>query len=183
METGVTPGHVALRWGARGLIRNPRHRGMAALTFRQFNRVFTNTWPADAARAAYERYSAPAPEQVITDRVLARVRWRDPSGLFSYSYDDRAPLLIIAAEHDALVPPSVAARNYQRYSSMAETDFPNFPDGPTSSCWSAAGRRSPTTFPGGSRVNRTAGRPGRSTCPPEAAGKRQAAPFVHMSDS
>ena len=31
------------------------------------------------------------------------------------------------AEHDALVPPSVVARNCQRYSSLAETDFAEFP--------------------------------------------------------
>lgn len=124
-----TPGAgvVALRWGARALIRNPRRSSTPALTFWQFNRAFTNTWPADAARAAYERYSAPAHEQVIIDRVLARLRWRRSSALFNYSYDDRAPLLIIAAEHDALVPPSVVAQNCERYSSMAETDFAQFP--------------------------------------------------------
>jgi pimeloyl-ACP methyl ester carboxylesterase len=123
-----TPGAgvVALRWGARALIRNPRRRSTATLTFRQFNQAFTNTWPADAARAAYERYSAPTPEQVIIDRALARLRWRRASA-FTYSYDDRAPLLIIAAENDALVPPSVVARNCQRYSSLAETDFADFP--------------------------------------------------------
>lgn len=110
-----TPGAgvVALRWGARTLIRNPS-RSTAALTFRQFNQAFTNTWPADAARAAYQRYSAPASKQVITDRVLVRLRWRRSPALFNYSYDDRAPLLIIAAEHDALVPPSVVARNWHR---------------------------------------------------------------------
>jgi pimeloyl-ACP methyl ester carboxylesterase len=122
-----SPPVVALRWGARALISNPRRRSTTALTFRQFNRAFTNTWPADAARAAYERYSAPADEQVIIDRMLGRLPWRRASA-FTYSYDDRAPLLIIAAEHDALVPPSVVARNCQRYySSLAETDFASFP--------------------------------------------------------
>jgi pimeloyl-ACP methyl ester carboxylesterase len=125
--TGIPgAGVVALRWGARTLIRNHRRHSPTALTFRQFNRAFTNTWPADAACAAYERYSAPAPEQVIIDRMLARLRWRRASA-FYYSYDDRAPLLIIAAEYDALVPPSVVARNYQWYSSLAETDFAEFP--------------------------------------------------------
>jgi pimeloyl-ACP methyl ester carboxylesterase len=118
-------GLVSLRWGARALASSLYRRNATSLTFQQFKGAFANTWPAEAARAAYERYSVPVAGQLIIDRLLAW-RWH-PSRLVNYYYDERAPLLMIAAKKDNMVPPSAVAENCRRYSSLAETDFAQFP--------------------------------------------------------
>jgi pimeloyl-ACP methyl ester carboxylesterase len=102
-------------------------RDIVTLTAEQFHYGFTNTWPEDEAKAAYERYAVPETGRIFFQDGLANFAWHSPAQV-DWKKADRAPLLITAGEHDHTVAASVSKANYEKYDkSAAVVDFIEFP--------------------------------------------------------
>jgi pimeloyl-ACP methyl ester carboxylesterase len=112
------------------LLHPSTRKGVVTLTPEQFNYGFTNTFPPDAAAAAYERYAVPETGRIFFEGALANYEMHSPIEI-DYAKPDRAPLLITAGEKDNTIPPSIARSAYEKYQkSPARTDFVEFPDVP-----------------------------------------------------
>ena len=87
-------------------------------TFESFRKGFANTLPESQMRAEYEAQCVPSPGRIFFDVVLgrgAKVNWKNPR---------RAPLLLIAAEHDRTVPAPMVKTNYKAQKKAGSaTDF------------------------------------------------------------
>lgn len=115
---------TALPW-----LVNPRNRGRAvSISPASFHYAFANT----LSRAESDRWHAelaiPAPGNVLFDMAFADLVPRaKAASAVRFSNSDRAPLLLVAADRDHLVPESVVYENFNRYRrSSAPTDFKVF---------------------------------------------------------
>lgn len=111
------------------LLRNPLARHKAIMpTAAQFNYGFTNTFPADAAKGAYERYAVAGSRNVYFDGVNASL---NPGTALrvDFAKSDRAPLLFIAGGMDHVIPASINRSNHKQYAkSGAVTELKEYPD-------------------------------------------------------
>ena len=97
-------------------------------SFGEFRYGFVHTLPLAEAREAYERHVVPESGRIFFEGALAPIDPRSPARV-NFANGTRAPLLLIAGEHDHVVPPVVNRRNYDAYRrSTARTDFREFPD-------------------------------------------------------
>lgn len=79
-------------------------------TRKSFATGFANTLPESQLGPEYDAQIVPSPGRIFYDVVLgrgARVNWKNPN---------RAPLLLIAAEHDRTVPTPMVKANYRAQS-------------------------------------------------------------------
>ena len=110
------------------VLKNPanNHRAVT-LTFEEFRYAFANTMTEEAARQAYDRYAVPGPGRVLFQAAFANL---NPHAATKADFrKDRAPLLLIAGEHDHTVPAVVdrsVAKHYEE--SPALTEYKEFPD-------------------------------------------------------
>jgi len=92
-----------------------------------FGGAFANTMTEEAARQAYDRYAVPGPGRVLFQAAFANL---NPHAATKADFrKDRAPLLLIAGEHDHTVPAVVdrsVAKHYEE--SPALTEYKEFPD-------------------------------------------------------
>jgi len=97
------------------------------LTFEQFHYAFANTMQEWAAREAYEHNAIPGPGRPIFEAALGNFNpWA--ANKVNHSNDDRAPLLLIAASEDHLVPAVLNRINRRLYQhSTAVTNYKEFP--------------------------------------------------------
>jgi alpha-beta hydrolase superfamily lysophospholipase len=122
---GLAPS--TLKAAAPAIAHPSKLRGVVTLTPEQFNYGFTNTWPADEAKAVYERYAVPETGRIFFQDGLANFHWHSPATI-DFKKSDRAPLLITVGEHDHIVPSSSARGTFKKYEkSDAVTDFVEFP--------------------------------------------------------
>ena len=78
--------------------------------------------PEEAA-AAYERYAVPETGRIFYEAGFANFRLHPPTEVH-FKNADRAPLLIVGAEHDQTVPASLSKAQFKRYErSTAKTDY------------------------------------------------------------
>jgi pimeloyl-ACP methyl ester carboxylesterase len=109
------------------VLKNPanNHRAVT-LTFDEFRYAFANTMTEEAAREAYDRYAVPGPGRVLFQAAFANL---NPHAATKVDFGkDRAPLLLIAGEHDHTVPAVVdrsVAKHYEK--SPALTEYKEFP--------------------------------------------------------
>jgi alpha-beta hydrolase superfamily lysophospholipase len=93
------------------------------MSFKAFAKNFANTLPAEEQQAAYEAQIVPAPGRIYYQSVLglgSAINWSNPA---------RAPLLLISAEHDRTVEPSMVQQAYKKYqASTAITELKGFAD-------------------------------------------------------
>ena len=111
-----------LRVASAALAHPSKRAGVVTLTPEQFNYGFTNTFPPEAARAAYERYAVPETGRIFYEGAFATFELHSPLAL-DYGKPDRAPLLLTAASEDHTVPPQIvhsAFRKYERGPSRAD---------------------------------------------------------------
>ncbi len=110
------------------VLKNPanRHRAVG-FDFDQWRYAFTNSFPEDEAREAYERYAVPAPGGIVWRGVLANFQPGHQDAWVDYHNDNRAPLLFISAAEDHIMPPSVQRSNARHYKSKALTEVIEFP--------------------------------------------------------
>jgi pimeloyl-ACP methyl ester carboxylesterase len=109
------------------VLGNPANRRRTVeLTPKQFHFAFTNTMPADQARAAYDRYQVPGPGRVIFQAAFANLNPRAVTKV-DFDKDDRPPLLVIGNDQDHTVPASVSREAAERLGkSKAVVDYKEF---------------------------------------------------------
>ncbi len=104
-----------------------KKHGVVTLTEEQFNYGFTNTWEAGAAHAAYERYAVPETGQLIFEGGFANFHLHSPAEV-DWKREGRAPLLLVAGDHDHTIPAGTVKSNFGKYKhSSSRTDFLEFP--------------------------------------------------------
>jgi len=110
------------------LLRNPIARHTAVmLTPSQFNYGFTNTFPSDQAKRAYEQYAVPGSRNVLLAGANANLNPNTPLRV-NFRNDARAPLLFIAGGADHIVPALVNRHNAQKYAgSKAIVELKEYP--------------------------------------------------------
>jgi len=115
---------IRVAWPA---LKNPANTNKAhALTPEQFHYAFGNLLSEEESEAVYERYAIPGPDHVLFQASFANFNPHAATTV-NFHNDTRAPLLLVAGEHDHIAPPSVAHMNYKLYKhSQAITDYKEF---------------------------------------------------------
>lgn len=134
---GVPDLPLSTIWATLPVLGNPFNPGKATpLSPGQFHYAFTNTLSEEESNKVYERYHVPCANSVLFE-VAFQSFHRDAATTVSFDKDDRAPMLLIAFEHDRIVPPNASRHNAEKYSgSKAMTEFheflgrPHFPGAP-----------------------------------------------------
>lgn len=115
---------IRVAWPA---LKNPANTNKAhALTPEQFHYAFGNLLSEEESQAVYERYAIPGPDHVLFQASFANFNPHAATTV-NFHNDTRAPLLLVAGDHDHIAPPSVAHMNYKLYKhSEAITDYKEF---------------------------------------------------------
>lgn len=116
---------------------NPLKRGQAVpLTEKEFHYAFGNTMSLDESTELYRRYHVPAATQVLRDVAFSNLH-RHPTAVVDFHREGRTPLLLIAFEHDHVVPPKAIRHNEAKYDdTVSITEYkefagrPHFPGAP-----------------------------------------------------
>jgi len=104
-----------------------RSRRTVALTPAQFHYAFMNTSAREESQRTFERYAVPGPRRVLMQAELANLNPFAETAI-NVRRNNRAPLLMIAASHDHLAPPSLVLANARAYrNSLATTEYREFP--------------------------------------------------------
>jgi pimeloyl-ACP methyl ester carboxylesterase len=120
----------SLKAAAPALAHPSKWHGIVPLTLEEFTYGFVNTFSADDAQAAYEKYAVPESGQIFYEAGFANFHLHPPTEVH-FKSGDRAPLLIVGAEKDNTVPASLAKKQYEKYEkSDAQTDYVEFPGRP-----------------------------------------------------
>ena len=115
-----------LKSGAPALAHPSKWHGVVTLTLEEFTYAFVNTFSADDAAAAYDRYAVPETGQIFYEAGFANFHLRPPTEVH-FKNEDRAPLLLVGASEDHTVPASLTKAQYKRYErSPAKTDYLEF---------------------------------------------------------
>ena len=115
----------------------PPNRSKATPSSRkQFKYAFGNTMTQAESDAIYDRYYIPSANRVLFDIALANLSRNAPTEV-DFNKADRAPLLMIAFEHDHVVPPKPIRHNASKYTAgtVAFTEFPGRPHFPGAPGW------------------------------------------------
>jgi pimeloyl-ACP methyl ester carboxylesterase len=116
----------SLKAAAPALAHPSRWHGVVPLTLEEFTYGFVNTFSPEDAAAAYERYAVPETGQIFYEAGFANFHLNPPTEV-QFQNEKRAPLLIVAAEKDQTVPPSVSRRQWLKYErSPARTEYLEF---------------------------------------------------------
>ena len=116
----------SLKAASPALAHPSRWHGVVPLTLEEFTFGFVNTFTADAAAEAYERYAVPETGQIFYEAGFANFHLHPPTEVH-FKRDERAPLLIVCAEKDNTVPASLAKKQFEKYEkSDAQTDYVEF---------------------------------------------------------
>ncbi len=116
----------SLKAASPALAHPSRWHGVVTLTLEEFTYAFVNTFSAEDAAAAYERYAVPETGQIFYEAGFANFHMNPPSEV-DFENDSRAPLLVVGAEQDKTVPASLARKQHGKYEgSAARTDYLEF---------------------------------------------------------
>ena len=116
----------SLKAAAPTLAHPSKWHGVVTLTLEEFTYGFVNTFSAEDAAAAYERYAVPETGQIFYEAGFASFHLNPPSEVH-FKSAERAPLLIVGAEKDNTVPASLARKQFDKYErSPAETEYIEF---------------------------------------------------------
>lgn len=134
---GVPDLPLSTLWSSFPVLGNPFNYDKATpLSAPQFHYAFANTLSEEESNEIYNRYHVPCANRVLFEVAFASLQ-RDSPTTVNFHNDDRAPMLLIAFEHDHIVPPSASQHNAEKYSeSKATTEFheflgrPHFPGAP-----------------------------------------------------
>jgi pimeloyl-ACP methyl ester carboxylesterase len=115
-----------LKAGAPALAHPSKRHGVVTLTLEEFTYGFVNTFAAEDAAAAYERYAVPETGQIFYEAGFANFHLHPPTEVH-FKNGERAPLLLVGADKDNTVPASLSKAQFKRYeSSPAKTDYIEF---------------------------------------------------------
>jgi pimeloyl-ACP methyl ester carboxylesterase len=116
----------SLKAASPALAHPSKRRGIVTLTLAEFTYGFVNTFAPDEAAAAYERYAVPETGRIFYEAGFANFALHPPTEVH-FKNELRAPLLIVAAEKDHTVPPSVSRAQHKKYEhSPAKTEYLEF---------------------------------------------------------
>jgi pimeloyl-ACP methyl ester carboxylesterase len=116
----------SLKAASPALAHPSRWHGIVPLTLEEFTFGFVNTFTAEAATEAYERYAVPETGQIFYEAGFANFHLHPPTEVH-FKRDERAPLLIVGAEKDNTVPASLAKKQFEKYEkSDAQTEYIEF---------------------------------------------------------
>ena len=116
----------SLKAASPALAHPSRWHGVVTLTLEEFTYGFVNTFSAEDAAAAYERYAVPETGQIFYEAGFANFRMNPPSEV-DFKNDKRAPLLVVGAEKDKTVPASLSRKQYDKHQrSAARTEYVEF---------------------------------------------------------
>ena len=127
---GVTPGQpagistlpLATLWTGTPILSNPFGRnGAKPLSKSHFHFTFGNDLDRAASDALWEQDAIPSYNRVFFEGVGAAFNEKRGASHVDYARADRAPLLLIAAERDHVVPPAIVRAIHRKYT---ETDSP-----------------------------------------------------------
>jgi pimeloyl-ACP methyl ester carboxylesterase len=116
----------SLKAASPALAHPSKRHGVVTLSPEEFAYGFVNTFSAEDAAAAYERYAVPETGRIFYEAGFANFALHPPTDVH-FDEDDRAPLLIVGAEQDHTVPASVSRAQHRKYGkSSARTDYVEF---------------------------------------------------------
>jgi pimeloyl-ACP methyl ester carboxylesterase len=119
-----------LKAAAPALAHPSKWHGVVPLTLDEFAYAFVNTFSAQDAAAAYEKYAVPETGQIFYEAGFANFHLHPPTEVH-FKRGARAPLLIVGADKDHTVPASLSRKQYEKYEkSTAQTDYLEFPGRP-----------------------------------------------------
>jgi pimeloyl-ACP methyl ester carboxylesterase len=112
---GITTLPLSTIRASSPLLANPLNKGKAKnLTPKQFRYAFTNTLSEPESLTFYERYAAPGIGEVLFEGAMANF---NPKASTKIEWAaERAPLLLIAGEHDHVIPPKATRAIYKHQS-------------------------------------------------------------------
>lgn len=103
------------------VLKNPANRKKTVpLTPAQFHDSFANTLSADESQEVWEQYHVPAPGRPLFQAVAANMSSTTPLKI-DKKREGRAPLLIVGASKDHLVPSSLATKIFHLYKNAPST--------------------------------------------------------------
>jgi pimeloyl-ACP methyl ester carboxylesterase len=113
---------------ASPVLSNPfNYKRNVTLTFDQFRYAFAHVMTEREARAAYDNNAIPGPGRPLFQVAFGNFNPRAANKVDHRNYV-RAPLLLISAAEDRLVPPILNRINYTLYQrSTATTEYKEFP--------------------------------------------------------
>lgn len=92
-----------------------------SMSFASFSKTFANTLPAKDQRAAYEQHIVPAPGRIYFQAALGI------GNAVNFKNQERAPLLLIAADQDRTTTASMVRSMFRKHSrSSSRTDLMEF---------------------------------------------------------
>lgn len=110
---GVLPLPLSVFRATWPVLSNPANRGRAiALTLKQFRYGFANAVPEVEAASLHSNYHVPAPGLPLFQAATANLNpWTQAK--VNTRFEDRGPMLIIAADKDHTVPLSIARASFR----------------------------------------------------------------------
>jgi pimeloyl-ACP methyl ester carboxylesterase len=131
LDSAAPKGVLAVDWdvlrsNSASLLKWMGWERVVTMSFPEFQFAFVNGFPEDQQRRCYDRYAVPETGRIFFQAAFAAL---DPQNALSVDFknNQRAPMLMIAGEHDHVVPAHVAKSNFEHYKqSTARTDFHEF---------------------------------------------------------
>jgi pimeloyl-ACP methyl ester carboxylesterase len=103
------------------VLKSPANRKKTVpLTPEQFHASFANTLSAEDSKDVYDQFHIPAPGRPLFQAAFANMDRKSPLG-FDKKRAGRAPLLIVGATKDHLVPSSLATKIFHLYKHAPST--------------------------------------------------------------
>jgi pimeloyl-ACP methyl ester carboxylesterase len=109
-----------LKSASPALAHPSRWHGVVTLTLDEFTYSFVNTFTAEEAAAAYERYAVPETGQIFYEAGFANFHLHSPTEVH-FKNPERAPLVIVGATEDHTVPASLSYAAFEKYEKTPAT--------------------------------------------------------------
>ena len=121
--------YSTVRVAISGGLKNPLGKNRAVmLSPRQFHYAFTNTLGAAEAAEVYERLPIPGPARTLFQAAFANLNPHTPIKV-NYKNDHRAPLLLVSAGKDHIIPAATSKAACKLQSkSTAKTELVEYPN-------------------------------------------------------
>ncbi|KXH59640.1 arylesterase, partial [Colletotrichum salicis] len=98
-----------------------------SISEQRFHWAFVNNTTSDKSREYYERYCVPGVARVpwqLTTYVAGR---QSAPTYVEFDRVDRAPLLLLSASKDHIVPPETVFKNFKAYTGLSLVEYKMFP--------------------------------------------------------
>jgi pimeloyl-ACP methyl ester carboxylesterase len=128
---GVTTLPLSTLWTGTPILSNPFGKnGAKPLSKRHFHFTFGNDLSRSASDALWEEYAVNSYNRVFFEGVASAFNEKNGVTHVDYAREDRAPLLILTAGIDHVVPPAIGRAVLKKYTdsgSPAIVDYKEFP--------------------------------------------------------